>query len=342
LAGSFTGVGEGGRFGYVQAVLDVCFYEAFEEEAAEIKACLPADIRAEFRPETIQEFRSKTPPARVVSIRTQSVVPLAWAENMSAILSRSTGYDHLEAYYLQASRKLAYGYLPLYCARAVAEQAVLMGWALARRLPRQRQQMATFNRDGLTGMELEGKCMAVVGVGNIGSEIIKLGEALGMKAVGVDLVKRHDFVTYQGVNEAVPQADIIVAAMNLTTDNKGYFDEAFFKLCKPGAIFVNIARGELVSSVVLLKALEAGGLGGVGLDVYEDERAMAVALRAGRKTAGEEAEATWGLYRRPNVILSPHNAFNTVESVHRKAEQSVAQVKQFLETGEFIWKAPFV
>ena len=132
-------------------MVDVWFYEAFQEEADELRSLLPAGISAEYTPATIQETGHAAPPAKLISIRTQSQIPLQWAPQLDAILTRSTGYDHLRAYAAATGATLGLGYLPLYCHRAVAEQAVLLWMALLRRLPVQMKQFHTFHRDGITG-----------------------------------------------------------------------------------------------------------------------------------------------------------------------------------------------
>jgi D-lactate dehydrogenase len=124
---------------------------------------LPPQISAGYTDATIQEAGHASPPARLVSIRTQSQIPLAWAPELDAILSRSTGYDHLAAYAATTEAPLALGFLPLYCHRAVAEQAMLLWMALLRRLPRQIAQFRTFHRDGITGGECAGRTLVVVG-----------------------------------------------------------------------------------------------------------------------------------------------------------------------------------
>ena len=100
------------------------------------------------------------------------------------------------------------GYLPRYCNRAVAEQVLLMWLALLRRLPRQVQQFHRFERDGLTGAESQGKTLAVVGVGNIGAEVVKIGKAMDMEVLGVDIVERHDFVHYVEIDEALSRIEM--------------------------------------------------------------------------------------------------------------------------------------
>lgn len=321
-------------------MLDVYFFEAFAEEADSLRAALPAGIRAEYNGATIQEAGFKAPPARLISIRTQSVIPPAWAASLDAILSRSTGFDHLLAYAERVERCPALGHLPKYCQRAVAEQAALLWLALLRRLPIQLRQFKTFHRDTITGAECQGRTLAVVGVGNIGSEVCRVGAALGMRVLAVDVVKKFVEFQYTDSDEALGQADVVVAAMDLNPTSRSYFHAARLARCKPGAIFVNIARGELSPSTAVLEAVRSGRLAGVGLDVYDHEAELAELLRGGQPSQDPEVRATLELMKLDNVLCTPHNAFNTVESVERKSAQSVQQVAAFLESGQFVWPVP--
>jgi D-lactate dehydrogenase len=317
--------------------MDIFFYEAFEEETEALRTFLPDTIRAGFTEATIQEAGHTEPPAKIVSLRTQSVIPVAWAGQMKALLSRSTGYDHLADYRKLTGTSVALGYLPLYCARAVAEQALLLWLALSRKLPRQTDQFKNFNRDGITGTECEGKNLLVVGVGNIGSEIVRIGKGLDMTVWGVDPDQKHDFVDYVDYDEKKAEADIMVCAMNLTAVNQGYFNNERLTGIKPSALFINIARGEISPPDVLLKKLKSGQLGGAGIDVYDAESELAVALRTGESSPNPVVDSMLELQKLPNVICTPHNAFNTREAVMRKSEQSIQQAESFLQTGRFIW-----
>lgn len=321
-------------------MVDVCFYEAFQEEADELRSLLPAGISAEYTPATIQEAGHRAPPARLISIRTQSQIPLGWASYLDAILSRSTGYDHLRAYAAATGASIALGYLPLYCHRAVAEQAMLLWMALLRRLPVQMRQFRTFHRDGITGRECLDKTLVVVGVGNIGHEVCRLGTALGMRVLGVDVQPTHNDVAYVDVDAALPQADVLVCAMDLNAGNRGYFDRSRWEQIKRGAVFVNVSRGELSPATKLLAALEAGQLSGVGLDVFDHEALLATSLRSGTTTADAEVAATLALAAREDCILTPHNAFNTAEAVYRKSEHSVEQLVAWQKEGAFLWPVP--
>jgi len=321
---------------------DVFFYEAFEEEAAELRRHLPSSFDAGFSAATIQEYGAPDPLSPVISIRTQSVIPPDWIPRLEAVLTRSTGYDHL--LWIRKSEKptVRLGHLPAYCARAVAEQAMMFWMTLLRRLPAQQRAFQSFHRDGLTGREAKGRRLAVVGVGRIGFEVVDIGRSLGMEVVGVDLVKKHPGVNYASPEEALAGADVVVAAMNLTEKNRGYFSRERLQRCAPGAIFVNVSRGELSPPPILLDLLKAGHLGGVGLDVYDCESRLAVALRQGTPLgeANETIRAILEIRDREDVIMTPHNAFNTHEAVVRKSSQSVEQLLHLRKHGEFLWPVP--
>ena len=320
--------------------LDVYFYEAFAEEAEALRRLLPTGLRAGFTARTVQEHGQAIPPARLLSIRTQSVLPASWARQIDGLQARATGYDHLLRYRDAATPPPALGALPKYCGQAVAEQAILLLLALWRKLPRQMTQFDHFDRDGLTGLECRGRTLLVVGVGDIGHRVTRLGRALGLRVQGVDIVRRHRDVRYTSLRAGLPAAEAIICAMNLTERNQGYFSEDVLCRARRGAVFVNVSRGELSPPPVLHRLLKSGHLGGVGLDVFADEPLLANALRAGRRPSGADHRAVLALRRMPQAILTPHNAFNTIESVERKAALSIEQVSHFLRTGRFRWPLP--
>ncbi len=318
----------------------VFFYEAFEEEQAALRRHLDASVDAQFTWKTIQEHGDTSPPADVISMRTQSVIPHAWAGDLRGILSRSTGYDHLQRYRQETGVDVPCGYLPLYCARAVAEQAMLLWTALLRRLPRQREQFRDFHRDGLTGGECAGRTLLVVGVGNIGYQVARIGRGLDMHVLGVDIEQKHEDVNYVSIDEGLRRADVIVCAMNLTTENTGYFNTQRLARARHGAILVNISRGECSPPGPLREMLEQGRLGGLALDVFDHESALADVLRSGASSDDPVVAELLALAERDDVIFTPHNAFNTAEAVERKSEDSAVQCRHFAEYGTFHWPVP--
>ncbi|MGC9323761.1 MAG: NAD(P)-dependent oxidoreductase [Desulfomonilia bacterium] len=318
--------------------MDVFFYETFAEELRLLKDHLPDTVTAGFSSVTVQDDPISSPPAGLICIRTQSVIPTSWKHLLQGVLTRSTGYDHIQS--LHSDLNIRCGYLPHYCSRAVAEQAMVLWTALFRKLPAQAKTFSVFNRDGLTGRECMGRTLLVVGVGNIGYEVCRLGEALGMNVVGVDIVQRHSDVRYVSLEEGLAQADVIVCAMNLTDDNMEYFDHETLRKARHGCVFINIARGELSPLKALVRLMEEGHLGGVALDVFEHESELSHHLRTGEGHEDGVIRSIRLLTQHDNVILTPHNAFNTEEALMRKVKQTIEQIEAFHGTGEFLWPLP--
>ncbi|MDI6846451.1 MAG: NAD(P)-dependent oxidoreductase [Candidatus Saccharicenans sp.] len=315
--------------------MDVYFYEAFEEEARLIKKLIGNRLEFGLTDRTIQESGHSEPPARLISVRTQSVIPVAWQDRLDGVLSRTTGFDNLKTYRRLITRPVALGYLEEYATRAVAEQAILLLLALLRKLPAQMKQFKNFNRDGLTGLEAKGRKLLVVGVGRIGGEIVRIASGLGIEVRGVDIVRRHDFVHYVDRDEGLKWAEAIICAMNLTPENYHYFNYDLLKKARPGVIFINIARGEHAPLADMLRLLREGHLGGLALDVFENEPEVGTALRSGRLEGSAQARIVAELLGFPNVIFTPHNAFNTAEALERKVSFSLEEIFYFLQNRTF-------
>ena len=314
----------------------VHFFEAFDEERQIIQRLLPEEIVAHFSQETIQESGIKDPPAPLLCIRTQSHVPTQWLPNLKGVLSRSTGVDHLSRPASVAGPLPVFGHLAEYCSRAVAEHAIVVAGALLRRLPKQCKHMSTFLRSGLTGQQMAGRHLVVLGVGRIGSEIAHLGQALSMKVAGCDPIHRHDWLVYLPLEEALSRAEVLVCAMELTPQNRNLLDYSKLISLPQGAMVVNVARGELIVLEDLLKLYNRAHLAGIGLDVFPDESVLATNLRG--NASGQnytDLSVFHELMRQDNIILTPHNAFNTEESLAMKVQETITELEHFHQTGQF-------
>jgi len=338
--------GTAGAFEY-----EAAFYEAFEEEELELKELLPKGHNYFFTWKTIQESGHKEPVARVISTRTQSAFPPAWAKTLDGIITRSTGYDHVSAYVSACAPGLKAAYLPDYAARAVAEQAMILWSSCLRNLKLQMECFPSFHRDGLTGREVLRKTILVAGVGRIGSEIADIAHGLRMRVLGVDLVPDEALAARTGMEycsfeDGVPQADVIACALPLTSLTKGLFGLELLSKAKPGCVFANVSRGEISPSEALLELLDKGVLYGVGMDVYDQEKGLVSVLRDGAKAEGlpkdvrASVDATLKLMRHPKAILLPHNAFNTEESVRRKSQRTAENLVEYFKNGSFLTPVP--
>ncbi len=185
----------------------------------------------------------------------------------------------------------------------IAEHAIAMMMSLARQLPQFVHRMeagAWDDRDEMTNgmMPIAGKKLLVVGLGGIGTEVARLGAALGMRVSGTRNSSRSgpDYIEYVGLSDELfslaAGADVVVNALPLTEDTKNLFDSEFFAAIKPGAMFVNVGRGSTVVTDDLIAALESGRVSAAGLDVTEPE----------------PLPADNPLWRRDDVIITPHVA----------------------------------
>jgi phosphoglycerate dehydrogenase-like enzyme len=183
----------------------------------------------------------------------------------------------------------------------IAEHAIAMIMALSRNLPqfvgRMKDGDWSDGKDATDGMmPIAGKKLLVAGLGGIGTEVARLGAALGMQVSGTRNSSRNgpDYVDYVGLShelkDMATSADVIVNALPATDATLGLFDADFFSTVKAGAIFINVGRGKTVDTGDLLAALESGRISGAGLDVTEPE----------------PLPATSPLWQREDVIITPH------------------------------------
>jgi D-lactate dehydrogenase len=314
--------------------MDVFFYEVFDEEERLLRKLLPGKIEAGFTAKTIQALRDRKPPADFISIRTQSTLPVHWSSALQGILARSEGFDHLINFRQRSQTKAALGHLSGYCSRSVAEQALMLMFALVRKLPRQISQFEIFYRDGLTGCEVQGKNALVLGVGKIGHHIVQLARGVGLNVKGVDIVKREKKLEYITLKHGLAWADLIFCALPLTSKTKGFLSYTMLSHSTRKPFLVNIGRGEVVPLTGLIRLLKEKKLSGVALDVFPDEGDLAERLRLLIEDI-PCVEQLNELRSFENVICTPHNAFNTAEGLVTKCQQTVEAVEMFLAIKRF-------
>jgi phosphoglycerate dehydrogenase-like enzyme len=186
--------------------------------------------------------------------------------------------------------------------------AILFLLALARGLPAhvaaQRERRWAPER----GEDLEGKIAAVVGLGPIGLEVVRLAQALGMRVIGMRRQPAGDEPCetwpMARLDELLARADYVVLALPLTQDTHHLLDAAALARMRPSARLVNVGRGELIDETALAAALRAGRLAGAALDVFEAEPLP-------------ETSPLWSL---PGVIVTPHVAASTPTTHHHAAD----------------------
>jgi D-3-phosphoglycerate dehydrogenase / 2-oxoglutarate reductase len=218
------------------------------------------------------------------------------ATSLRAIARTGAGYDNLD---VDAATRLGIPivYAPGVGSQPVAEGTVALMLAAAKRLGELASVMragAWTSRYEVAGLDLEGACLGVLGFGSIGRRVARLGRSLGMRVIAHDPALTADTtLDAQSVSldELVSSADVISLHCELTDRTRGLIDRDLLARVKPGAILVNVARGEIVESEdALADALESGRLSAVALDVFPTE----------------PPDPCHRLYSDPRVICTPH------------------------------------
>lgn len=325
-------------------MLRIVFFEVapYEREALEAANFPDAEVRLVPEPLTPQTAHLAEE-ADVVSVFVYSRIDaelLAALPRLRFVSTRSTGFDHLDVSALRSRGVLA-SYVPAYGENTVAEHAFALIFALARNLQTaiSKTRALDFGLAGLEGRDLRGKTLGVVGVGRIGVHAVRLGRGAGMRVVAFDVrenpalaaAEHFDYVSFA---EVLEQSDVITIHAALTPDTHHLFNREAFARIKPGALLVNTARGAIIDSEALCEALDAGRLGGAGLDVFEGEELIKDEVERLRQPLSQfqlrQLALCHSLLRRENVILTPHVAFFTREGVGRLIDTSLANIRAYL------------
>lgn len=236
------------------------------------------------------------------------------AQGTRLILLRSAGFDHVDLPAAEALG-LAVARVPAYSPEAVAEHAVALLLALARRLPKavNRAREGDFRLEGLEGFELHGKTVAVVGLGKIGKAFARILKGFGAQLLLVDPVADEAFAQELGARfvplaKALPQAQILSLHAPRSEGTRHLLGAAQLAALPRGAVVVNVGRGELVDTEALVQALLSGHLGGAALDVLEREREAFFRDASNAPLKDPHLARLLGM---PNVVLTAHQAFLT-------------------------------
>lgn len=208
-------------------------------------------------------------------------------------------------------------------AAAIADHAFAMLLALTRRLePRfaaAREGRWQRDQEGAAALALEGRTLLVLGLGSIGSEVARRGGGFGMRVLATRKGSGPRPACVERVEpperlfDLLAEADVVALCLPLTAQTQGLFSREAFAALKPGAFLVNVARGKLVDTDALLEALESGRLGGACLDV----------------TDPEPLPSDHPLWRRPDVVITPHVAGEAALSEQREAELYRENLRRF-------------
>lgn len=267
--------------------------------------------------------------------------------NLKLIAARSTGFDYVDIPAARA-RGVEVVYVPSYGENTVAEFAFGLLLSLSRKIPEADEQVeetGSFSQADLRGFDLRGKTLGIIGTGRIGMHMVKMASGFDMNIIAYDpFPKENTNFKYVSLDDLLANSDIITVHAPLTEQTKHLINsENIFKI-KKGAYIINTARGPLIETAALVKALDEGIVAGAGLDVLEEEGDMMDEdkLLENEHPKLEELKnvlRNHHLINHPQVIITPHIAYNTHEAVQRILDTTIDNILSFAK-GEIKNRVP--
>ncbi len=256
------------------------------------------------------------------------------------VATRSTGFDHVDLAACRR-RRIVVSNVPSYGENTVAEHTFALILALSRNIHKAyvKTIKGDFSLTGLQGFDLKGKTLGVIGAGHIGLHVIKMAKGFGMDVLVCDVYKNVflsevlDF-RYVLLETLLRSSDIVTLHVPYMRSTHHLMDRETFGMLKRGALFINTARGGLVDTQALVRALDEGIVGGAGLDVLEGEDLVKEERQLLSKDFSKEKLATalrnHILLHRENVVITPHIAFDSREALQRILETTVTNIASFI------------
>ncbi len=252
------------------------------------------------------------------------------------ILLRCAGCNNVDIKY--AEGKIHVLRVPAYSPYAVAEHAIALLLTSIRRIHKAyiRSRDFNFSLSGLTGFDLHGKTVGVIGTGKIGKVFIDICKGFGMNVLAFDKypdlsIEEEKRVKYTDIDNLMKSSDIISLHCPLTEETHHIISRETLEICKKGVVIINTSRGALVDAEALLEGIKSRKVGAACLDVYEEESDLFFEDNSGHIL---EDDILARLISMPNVIVTSHQAFLTEEALDNIAKSTIENFVEFSNTGK--------
>jgi len=325
-------------------VVKIAFYEIEEWEEPLLRKAF-SDCEIQFFEEKLNDKTvGLAKDAEALSIMIWSHASrevLSQMPNLKFIATRSVGFDHIDLNYCK-EKGVVVSNIPKYGGDTVAQHAIALILAISRNLipSVERTRKGNFSLDGLRGFDLAGKTLGVIGAGHIGKKVIELALCFGMKIAIFTKTKDEELaknpkVSFVDLDTLLGQSDVITLHAPHTKETEHIINMQNVEKIKKGAILINTSRGPLIETQAILEGLEKGILKGAGLDVLEEE----CSLREERELlTGEFLKScdiktqllNHVLLTRNDVVVTPHNAFNSNEALKEIIDITIENIKHYL------------
>lgn len=262
--------------------------------------------------------------------------------NLKMLATRSTGFDHINLA-VAKENKITVCNVPLYGENTVAEHTFALILSLSRKMfdSVERARKGDFSLDGLRGFDLKDKTLGIIGLGHIGLHVARIAKGFEMNVLAFDLNKDEELAKklgfkYASFEEVLAKSDIISLHAPYNKATHHLINSENINLIKKGAYLINTSRGGLIETEALLRAVSDGTLAGAGLDVLEEE----CFVKEEAQLLSKEFPKTCDiktilqnniLLRQKNVIITPHNAFDSQESLIRILDTTILNIQSFID-----------
>jgi len=260
-------------------------------------------------------------------------------KNLRVISTRSTGYDHIDLSSC-VGKNIALINVEAYGSIAVAQFTFAMILMLVRNLflAVTTQKNAIISTDNLTGRDLNSLTLGIVGTGQVGAGVCKIAHGFGMRILAHDMRTKNELeetygVEYVSLEALLKNSDVITLHIPYTKENYHMFSKEQFEQIKDGAYFINVARGELVDNEALLEAVKSSKFKGVALDVIACHQDSKAGKEKSSLYCIETSEAIKELAKLPNVLITPHMAYDTQEAVNYILKETFRGLSDFVKGG---------
>lgn len=264
-----------------------------------------------------------------------AVIDSLYEMGIKFIALRCAGFNNVDVKH--AFGKIHILRVPAYSPYAVAEHAMALLLTSIRRIHKAyiRSKDFNFSLSGLTGFDLHGKTVGVIGTGKIGKVFAQICLGFGMKVLAYDKFPSNEVgkmgVKYVLLDEIFEKSDIISLHCPLTDDTYHIIDENSIEKCKRGVVILNTSRGALVDAEALLNGIKSRKVGAACLDVYEEESDLFFEDNSGHIM---EDDTLARLITMPNVLVTSHQAFLTEEALENIAETTIQNILDLTEKGQ--------
>lgn len=257
------------------------------------------------------------------------------------LVTESTGVDHINMAYAQ-EKGITVVSVPGYGTIAVAEFAFALLLDVSRRITEATMRIRekeSFDTKSLRGFDLKGKTLGVLGTGRIGKHAIEIAHGFGMNVIAFDAhqdptLTPSDTFSYVDIGTLAAKSDIITVHVPYLPETHHLLNAELFAKMKRGVVIINTARGEVIDTMALVEALKSGQVAGAGLDVLESEHSLhnedTILTKGEHSDDSLRVLGDHMLMHMPNVVVTPHIAFHSVEADIDRVSKVVKAVSDYI------------